>query len=37
MPHVLVRVERDEDYIEKLSEQVLLATQTIESEMRKRI
>ena len=36
MPHVLVRVERDEDYIEKLSEQVLLATSTIKKEMGKR-
>ena len=36
MPHVLVRVERNEDYIEKLSEQVLLAVLTIEKEMGKR-
>jgi hypothetical protein len=36
MPHVLVRVERNEEYIEKLSEQVLLATTTIETEMGKR-
>jgi hypothetical protein len=36
MPHVLVRVKRDQDYIDKLSEQVLLATSTIESEMGKR-
>jgi hypothetical protein len=36
MPHVLVRVERNEEYIEKLSEQVLLATTTIEKEMGKR-
>ena len=36
MPHVLVRVKRDEEYIEKLSEQVLLATTTIEKEMEKR-
>ncbi len=36
MPHVLVRVKRDQDYIDKLSEQVLLAASTIESEMGKR-
>jgi hypothetical protein len=36
MPHVLVRVKRDQDYIDKLSEQVLLATSTIEKEMEKR-
>ena len=36
MPHVLVRVKRDQDYIDKLSEQVLLATSTIETEMEKR-
>ena len=36
MPHVLVRVERNEDYIEKLLEQVLFATSTIETEMGKR-
>ena len=36
MPHVLVRVDRNEEYIEKLSEQVLLATTTIEKEMEKR-
>jgi hypothetical protein len=36
MPHVLVRVKRDQDYIDKLSEQVLLATTTIEKEMGKR-
>ena len=36
MPHVLVRVKRDKDYIEKLSEQVLLAVSTIEKEMEKR-
>jgi hypothetical protein len=36
MPHVLVRVERNEEYIEKLSEQVLPATTTIEKEMEKR-
>jgi hypothetical protein len=36
MPHVLVRVDRNEEYIEKLSQQVLLATTTIEKEMGKR-
>jgi len=36
MPHVLVRVKRNEEYIEKLSEQVLPATTTIEKEMEKR-
>ena len=36
MPFVLVRVERNEDYIEKLLEQVLFATSTIETEMGKR-
>jgi hypothetical protein len=36
MPHVLVRVERNEEYIEKLSEQVLFATSTTEKEMEKR-
>jgi len=36
MPHVLVRVERNEEYIEKLSQQVLLAVLTIETEMGKR-
>ena len=36
MPHVLVRVKRDQEYIDKLSEQVLLATSTIETEMEKR-
>ncbi len=36
MPHVLVRVERNEEYIEKLSEQVLPATKTIEKELEKR-
>ena len=36
MPHVLVRVERNEEYIEKLSEQVLPVTTTIEKEMEKR-
>ena len=36
MPHVLVRVKRDQEHIDKLSEQVLLATTTIEKEMEKR-
>ena len=36
MPHVLVRVERNEEYIEKLSQQVLLAVSTIEAQMEKR-
>jgi len=36
MPHVLVRVTRDDEYIEKLSQQVLLAVSTIEKEIGKR-
>jgi len=36
MPHVLVRVERNEEYIEKLSQQVLLAVTIIEAQMEKR-
>ena len=36
MPHVLVRVERNVEYIEKLSQQVLLAVSTIEAQMEKR-
>ena len=36
MPHVLVRVERNAEYIEKLSQQVLLAVSTIETQMEKR-
>ncbi|BAQ84184.1 putative phage-type endonuclease (TIGR03033) [uncultured Mediterranean phage uvMED] len=33
LPHVLVRVNRDEQFIEKLSKQVLLAVQTIKTSL----